>query len=144
MNKYNTGRIGFGVFYLISSFANFFLTIHNTEFLWIVCLENVRFSIYRDFLELIVIPNEKIIILLIVVLELTMAMLLFSKKIFVKIGLSLGIIWVILISPFLPLADVIGHLVLGLIQATLLMGVYDKTVVEMIQSKINTNQTKFG
>jgi len=139
MDKYNVGRIGFGIFYLICSLANLFFGVHNTEFMWAICLENVRFSFYKDFLEQIVIPNEILIVLLIIGFEFTVAMLLFSKAIFVKIGLCFGILWVVLISPYLSLIDVIGHLVLGLLQAILLKGVYDKTVVEMIQSKINTN-----
>lgn len=138
MYKYNIGRIGFGIFYLICSLANFFLTPQHSEYMWILCLENVRFSIQRIFLEQFVIPNEKIVILLIVGFEFTVAMLLFSRNIFVKIGLCLGILWVLFVSQFLPFIDIIGHLAFGILQAILLRGVYDETVVEMIQSKIHT------
>ncbi|MFX0206513.1 MAG: hypothetical protein ACFFDT_11055, partial [Candidatus Hodarchaeota archaeon] len=66
MSKYNVGRIKLGVFYLIASLVNFLHTINNTEYLWIVCLENVHISFYKEILEAIVIPNEKLVILLVV------------------------------------------------------------------------------
>jgi hypothetical protein len=67
-----------------------------------VCLENVHFAFYKEFLEQIVIPNEKLIILLIVVFEFIVSVLILSKEIFVKIGLLLAILWVLFIMPFLP------------------------------------------
>ncbi|MFW9906584.1 MAG: hypothetical protein ACFFFH_19915 [Candidatus Thorarchaeota archaeon] len=136
MTKYNIGRISLGVFYLIASIANFFHTIHNTEYLWIVCLENVHISFYKEILEVIVIPNEKLVILLVVVFEFIVGALILSKEVFVKIGLLLAILWVLIISPFLPWVDIYGHLVLGMFQALLLRGSYDSTVLEIILSYI--------
>ncbi|MFX0182292.1 MAG: hypothetical protein ACFE95_04335 [Candidatus Hodarchaeota archaeon] len=136
MSKHNIGRLGIGTFYLVACFFNLFHTINNTHYLWTVCLENVRFSFYEEFLVQIVIPNEKLIILLIVIFEFIVGMLILSKEIFVKIGLILGIFWVLMIAPFLPLSDVFGHLILGILQAMLLMGNYDTTVLEIIHSKI--------
>ena len=139
MNKYNVSRISLGVFYLVACVFNFFHTINNTQYLWAVCLENVHFSFYKDFLEQIVIPNEQLIILLVVVFEFTVGVLILSKEIFVKIGLLLAIFWVLIIAPFLPWVDILGHLLLGTFQALLLIGNYDTTVLEIIQSKIGSN-----
>ncbi len=139
MNKYNVSRISLGVFYLVACVFNFFHTINNTQYLWAVCLENVHFSFYKDFLEQIVIPNEQLIILLVVVFEFTVGVLILSKEIFVKIGLLLAILWVLIIAPFLPWVDILGHLLLGTFQVLLLIGNYDTTVLEIIQSKIGSN-----
>ncbi|MHA2247231.1 MAG: DoxX family membrane protein [Candidatus Hodarchaeales archaeon] len=139
MNKFNVGRISLGVFYLVAGVFNLFHTIHNTHYLWSVCLENVHFSFYKDFLEQIVIPNEQLIILLVVVFEFIVGVLILSKEIFVKIGLLLTILWVLIITPFLPWVDILGHLLLGTFQALLLIGNYDATVLEMIKSKIGSN-----
>lgn len=136
MSKYNVGRISLGIFYLVACLFNLFHTINNTQYLWTVCLENVRFSFYKDFLEQIVIPNEKLIVLLVVIFEFIVGVLILSKEIFVKIGLILGMLWVLFIAPFLPLNDIFGHLILGILQAMLLMGNYDTTVLEIIQSKM--------
>ncbi|MFX0124637.1 MAG: hypothetical protein ACFFAE_13475 [Candidatus Hodarchaeota archaeon] len=139
MNKFNISRIGLGIFYLISCIFNLFHTINNTQYLWAVCLENVQFSFYKEFLEQIVIPNEILIILLIVVFELIVGILILSKGIFVKIGLLLAILWVLIIAPFLPWVDILGHLLLGTFQTLLLMGTYDTTVLEIVQSKLGSS-----
>lgn len=139
MNKYNVGRISLGVFYLVACLFNLFHTINHTQYLWAVCLENVHFSFYKEFLEQIVIPNEQLIILLVVVFEFIVGVLILSKEIFVKIGLLLAIFWVLIIAPFLPWVDILGHLLLGTFQALLLMGNYDTTVWEIIQSKIGSS-----
>ncbi len=136
MNKYNVGRIGLGIFYLVACFFNLFHTINNAHYIWIVCLENAHFSFYKEFLIQIVIPNEKLIILLVVVFEFIVGMLILSKEIYVKVGLTLAILWVLLIAPFLPLIDILGHITLGGLQALLLMGNYDTTLLELIKSKI--------
>jgi hypothetical protein len=88
------------------------------------------------FLEEIVIPNEKLIILLIVVFELIVGLFILSEGLFVKIGLILGILWVLSVSTFLPFTDILGHLGLGIFQALLLMGNYDTTFLELLRSKI--------
>ncbi|UCG00332.1 MAG: hypothetical protein JSW11_11855 [Candidatus Heimdallarchaeota archaeon] len=137
MEKFNVSRIGLGLFYLIAGVVNLVHTIHNTHYLWSVCLENVHFSFYKEFLEQIVIPNEILIILLVIVFEFIVGILILSKEFFVKIGLSLAILWVLIIAPFLPWVDVFGHLVLGMFQALLLIGNYETTVLEIIQSKIS-------
>ena len=138
MNKYNIARVGLGTFYIIAGLFNLFHTIHNTHYLWIVCLENVHLSFYRVILEQIVIPNEQLIILLVIVFEFIVGVLILSKEFFVKIGLLLAILWVLIVSPLLPWVDIFGHLVLGMFQALLLRGNYDTTVLEIIQSYIQT------
>ena len=134
MNRLNISRIGIGLFYLVSSFFNLFHTMNNTQYLWIVCLENVRFSFQTQFLEKIVIPNEKFIVLLIVIFEIIVGLFILSKGLFVKIGLILGIFWVLSIATFLPLDDILGHIGLGVLHALLLMGNYDTTFWEIIKS----------
>lgn len=138
MDIFNVGRICLGIFYLVSSFFNLFHTINNTEYLWTVCLENVRFSFQKDFIEQIVIPNEKVIVLLIVGFEFTVSMLILSEGIFVKIGLILGILWVLFVAQFLPVSDILGHLILGILQALLLVGNYQATLLEIILLKIQS------
>ncbi|MFX1508385.1 MAG: hypothetical protein ACFFDC_20065 [Promethearchaeota archaeon] len=139
MSKYNVSRISLGVFYLIASLVNFFHTIHYTKYLWIVCLENVHISFYKEILEVIVIPNEKLVILLVIVFEFIVGVLILSKKIFVKIGLMLAMLWILIITPFLPWVDILGHLLLGVFQALLLMGTYDMTVLEIMQQNLRSN-----
>jgi hypothetical protein len=136
MNLYNVGRICLGIFYLVAGLFNLFHTIHNTQYLWTVCLENAHFSFYKEFLKQIVIPNETLIILLIVVFEFIVGVLILSEGFFVKIGLILAILWVMFVAPFLPLGDIMGHLVLGIFQVLLLMGNYDTSFWEIIQLKI--------
>jgi hypothetical protein len=133
LTKFNVGRIIVGIFYLISAGFNLFHTINHTEYLWIVCLENVRFSLQKEFLERLIIPNETIIILLIVSLEIMMGVLILTQGIYVKIGLILGILWVLFVAQFLPMTDIIGHIILGCIQALLLLGTYDEPVSGVIK-----------
>lgn len=136
MSISNVGRIVIGIFYVFACFINLFHTINNTDYLWTICLENVRFPIQREFLEKIVIPNEKIIVLLIVALEFTMGVLILNQGIYVKIGLVLGIMWVLFVAQFLPMNDIVGHLILGIIQALLLLENYDLTLLDIIKSVI--------
>ncbi|MFX0173086.1 MAG: hypothetical protein ACFE9L_14330 [Candidatus Hodarchaeota archaeon] len=139
MNLYNVGRISLGIFYLVSSLFNLFHTINNTHYLWMVCLENVHFAFYKQFLEQIVIPNEKLVILAVVIFEFIVGVLILSKEIFVKIGLLFTILWVLFIIPFLPWSDIIGHLLLGTFQTLLLLGNYDRSVLEIIKRKKKIN-----
>ncbi|MHA2109567.1 MAG: hypothetical protein ACW99R_17805 [Candidatus Hodarchaeales archaeon] len=136
MTLFNVGRIILGIFYLISAGFNLFHTINNTEYLWIICLENVRFPLQKEFLEILIIPNEKIIILLIVALEIVMGILILSQGPYVKIGLILGILWVLFVAQFLPMDDIIGHIILGCIQAFLLLETYDETIYKVIKGVI--------
>ena len=136
MTLFNVGRIILGIFYLISAGFNLFHTINNTEYLWIICLENVRFPLQKEFLEILIIPNEKIIILLIVTLEIVMGVLILSQGPYVKIGLILGILWVLFVAQFLPMDDIIGHIILGCIQALLLLETYDETIFKVIKGVI--------
>ncbi|MHA2175980.1 MAG: hypothetical protein ACXABI_14215 [Candidatus Hodarchaeales archaeon] len=136
MTVFNVGRIIFGAFYLISAGFNLLHTINNTEYLWIVCLENVRFPLQKEFLERLIIPNETIIILLIVALEIVMGVLILTQGTYVKIGLILGILWVLFVSQFLPINDIVGHLILGGIQALLLLETYDETVFEVVNGVV--------
>ncbi|UCE12217.1 MAG: hypothetical protein JSV04_08420 [Candidatus Heimdallarchaeota archaeon] len=132
MEKYNIGRISLGIFYLVAAVVNLIHTIHNTHYLWSVCLENVLFSFYKDILEQIVIPNEKLIILMVVVFEFIVGVLILSKDVFVKIGLILATLWVLFVAQFLPWVDILGHLLLGIFQGLLLMGNYDTTILEIV------------
>ncbi|MFX0052786.1 MAG: hypothetical protein ACFFAJ_15535 [Candidatus Hodarchaeota archaeon] len=141
MNLYNVGRISLGVFYLVSSLFNLLHTINNTHYLWMVCLENVHFAFYKQFLEQIVIPNEKLVILVVVIFEFIVSVLILSKEIFVKIGLLLATLWVLFIIPFLPWSDIIGHLLLGTFQALLLLGNYNRSVFEIIK---NVERDEYG
>ena len=124
------------MFYNLDEISNLFHTINNTDYLWTICLENVRFPIQREFLEKIVIPNEKIIVLFIVALEFPMGVLILNQGIYVKIGLVLGILWVLFVAQFLPMNDIVGHLILGIIQALLLLENYDLTLLDIIKSVI--------
>jgi hypothetical protein len=54
----------------------------------------------------------------------------------VKIGLILGILWVLFVSQFLPINDIVGHLILGGIQALLLLETYDETVFEVVNGVV--------
>jgi len=132
MDISNVGRLSIGIFYLVACIFNLFHTINNTEYMWTVCLENARFSFQKEFLVQIVIPNEKLVVLLIVAFEFVVSMLILSKGNFVKIGLTLGILWVLFIATFLPKSDILGHLILGIIQGILLIGNYDATLLEII------------
>jgi hypothetical protein len=96
----------------------------------------VRFPLQKEFLEILIIPNEKIIILLIVALEIVMGILILSQGPYVKIGLSLGILWVLFVAQFLPMNDIIGHIILGCIQAVLLLETYDETIYKVIKGVI--------
>ena len=133
MTKYNVGRISLGIFYLVSGVFNLFHTMHNTQYLWTVVLDNFHFSFYEDFLIQIVIPNEKSIIFLIVVFEFIVGVLILSKEVFVRIGLILAILWVLFVSTFLPWNDILGHLLLGIFQGLLLNDNYDTSFVEIVR-----------
>ena len=132
MSILNIGRLIIGIFYLVACIFNLFHTINNTEYMWTVCLENTRFSFQKEFLEKLIIPNEKLVILLIVIFEFVTSMLILSSGNFVKVGLILGIVWVLFVAQFLPKTDILGHLFLGMIQGILLVENYNKTLLEII------------
>lgn len=62
-----------------------------------------------------------------------MGVLILSQGIFVKIGLITGILWVLFVAQFLPINDVVLHIILGFIQTVLLLGTYDVLALELFK-----------
>lgn len=136
MDKSNILRIIFGLFYLAAAVFNFTYTSRNPQPLYDWFAENALIPFYKDFLLSVVVPNLDSIILLVVVFEIVVGVLILSKQNFVKMGLSLGIIWALFLVPLLPIGPpMLTNLILASLQAFLLRKEYDKSFLEILRSK---------
>ena len=137
MDKSNILRIIFGLFYLAAAVFNFTYTLRQPQPLdWFA--ENALIPFYKDFILSVVVPNSDLIILLVVVFEIVVGVLILSKRIFVKAGLVLGIIWALILVPLLPIGPpMLTNLILASLQAFLLRSEYDRSFLEILRSKFH-------
>ena len=142
MDKSNILRIIFGLFYLAAAVFNFTYTLRHPQQLRLFYdsfAENALIPFYKDFILSVVVPNSDLIILMVVVFEIVVGILILSKRIFVKVGLSLGILWTLFFVPILAVGPpMLTNLILASLQVFLLKKEYDKSFLEILRSKFHS------
>ncbi|MFX1465521.1 MAG: hypothetical protein ACFFA5_03515 [Promethearchaeota archaeon] len=132
----NRGRICFGLGYLVAALFNLSFTLRNHQILWDFFLENAHLSFYKDFLTNVIIPNGALFIIFTVIFEIIVGVLVLNKLVLVRIGLVLGLLWVIFLIPLLPLGpEMLTNIILAALQAILLRKEYETTFLEMLRER---------
>ena len=94
----NIGRILWGMFFIVSSIINLFITLPNPV-LYKSFAELTFFHFYRRLLLSIAFPNAYLITGLVVVFELVVGVLILSKKAAVRRGLIFSASWLLFVFP---------------------------------------------
>jgi len=132
----NRGRIGFGLGYLIAALFNLTFTLRTHQPLWDFFLENAHLSFYKDILINVIIPNGALFVILTVVFEIVTGVLILNKSLIARIGLVLGVLWVIFLIPILPLGpEMLTNIILAAVQAILLRKEYETTFLEILRER---------
>ena len=137
--KPNAGRIFLGLFFLVMAIGvNGSFTFTNPQ-AYVEYASGGLIPIYRDIALTIVKLNPMLFGLLLMSFEIAMGLLLLHKKKSVKIGLIGTMVFLIGIAPL----GFIQFPWLGLIigEAYLLTKEFDSTFLEIIRSKLNTQQS---
>jgi hypothetical protein len=136
MSWSNRGRIGFGLGYLVAAIFNLTFTLRAPQPLWDFFLENSHLLLYDDILLNIIIPNGALFIILTVVFEIVTGVLILNKLLISRIGLILGVLWVVFLIPMLPLGpEMLTNLILAAVQLILLRKEYELTFLEMLRQR---------
>jgi hypothetical protein len=132
----NRGRIGFGLGYLIAALFNLIFTLRAPQPLWDFFLKNAHLSLYNDILTNIIIPNGALFIILTFVFEIITGLLIINKLLISRIGLILGVLWVVFLIPMLPLGpEMLTNIILAVLQLILLRREYELTFLEMLRQR---------
>ena len=132
----NRGRIGFGLGYLVAALFNLIVTLRTPQPLWDFFLENAHLSFYKDILINVIIPNGTLFIIFTAIFEIVLGVLILNKLLIARIGLVLGVLWVIFLIPILPLGpEMLTNIILAAVQVILIRKEYEFTFLEMIRQR---------
>jgi hypothetical protein len=132
----NRVRIGFGLGYLVAAIYNLTFTLRTHQPLWDFFLENAHLSLYKDILINVIIPNGVLIVILTVIFEIVLGVLILNKLLIARIGLIIGILWVVFLIPMLPLGpEMLTNIILSAVQLVLLRKEYEFTFLEMLRQR---------
>jgi len=131
----NIIRIGWGLGFLVAAGFNLIVTLRNPQPLD-GFLENARFTIYKDMLENLIIPNSSVFIVLTVVFQVVTGVLILNKLLWARLGLVLALLWPIFLLPLMPKGPEMATVILLAIgPALLLLGEYETTFWELLRAR---------
>ena len=133
----NKVRIGWGVGFLVAAVFNLTYTLQaDLISFWEWFLENAWFTVYKDMLENIVIPNGSVIVVLTVVFEVVTGVLILHKLLWARLGLVLALLWAIFLLPLMPKGlGMAPNILLAIGPALLLLGEYETTFWELLRAR---------
>jgi len=133
MKSTNLIRMLMGIIYIFGAATNLRFALTNSQ----IYADFASFAIipfYRTFWTEIVMPNVITWILLVAAFEMLMAILILSKGKLVKIGLGGVVLFNLFLIPFWWFGWALINLVIALVQAFLLRGNYESSVIGLLRS----------
>ena len=133
----NIIRIGWGLGFLVAAAFNLIYTLQaDLDPFWEWFRENAWFTVYKDMLERIVIPNGSVIVVLTVVFEVVTGVLILNKLLWARLGLVLALLWPIFLLPLMPKGpEMTTVILLAIGPALLLLGEYETTFWELLRAR---------
>ena len=132
--KPNAGRIFLGFFFLAMAIGVNIITVLVAPQSYVEMGKNALIPFYRWVFLNIIALNPPLFVLPIAVFQIAVALMILSKKIYVKIGLVGGIIFLLGITPLG--IESLPNPVLALALALLLRKEFDMTFLEILRSKL--------
>jgi len=128
----NIVRIIFGFVLLAGAAANAYLTLTQPE-VYVTFADTALIPLYRNLWQTLVVPYLRFWLALVIVLELTLAVLILSKGKWVKVGLVSAIIFFLLLVPFWWEGGAIINIVFALILALPLRYNYHSSIIDLLK-----------
>ena len=122
MNLSNLGRIVIGLGYLASAVFNIVFTLRDPQPFLNYIVEYGSFDFINNLITKYIVPNSTMILVIIILCEIITGALILSKGIFIRIGLLLGIIWMIGLIPVPIAPPAVVNSMLSLILLLFLFG----------------------
>ena len=122
LNISNLGRIIIGLGYLASAIFNITVTLRDPQPFLNYIIEYGSFDFINNLITKYIVPNSTMILVLVVLCEIITGVLILSKGIFIRIGLLLGIVWMVGLIPVPIAPPAVVNSILSLILLLLLFG----------------------
>lgn len=122
MNLSNLGRIVIGLGYLASAVFNIVFTLRDPQPFLNYIVEYGSFDFINNLITKYIVPNSTMILVIIILCEIITGALILSKGIFIRIGLLLGIVWMIGLIPVPIAPPAVVNSMLSLILLLFLFG----------------------
>ena len=122
MNLSNLGRIVIGLGYLASAVFNIVFTLRDPQPFLDYIVEYGSFDFINNLITKYIVPNSTMILVIIILCEIITGALILSKGIFIRIGLLLGIVWMIGLIPVPIAPPAVVNSMLSLILLLFLFG----------------------
>jgi len=113
-----------GVAYLASAVFNTVYTLPRSDELDGYA-DGAWFGFLGDFMRDVFMPNGDLFMTAVILFEITVGLLILSRRTFVDIGVAASVAWVLIVLPFLAWPYLITNLVLAILQGVLLLRRYD-------------------
>jgi hypothetical protein len=122
LNLSNLGRIVIGLGYLASAVFNIVFTLRDPQPFLNYIVEYGSFDFINNLITKYIVPNSTMILVIIILCEIITGALILSKGIFIRIGLLLGIVWMIGLIPVPIAPPAVVNSMLSLILLLFLFG----------------------
>jgi hypothetical protein len=131
---WNTWRGVVGGFYLAAAVFNALYTVPKTgePDLLDGYADGAWFPVLEDFMRDVFMPNDQLLLVLVIVFEVAVGLAILNRGIWVDVGVAASLLWVIAILPFLAWPYLITNVVLVVLQGVLLLRRYDNSIWSLI------------
>jgi hypothetical protein len=116
-----------GVAYLASAVFNTVYTLPRSDELDGYA-DGAWFGFLGDFMRDVFMPNGDVFMTAVILFEITVGLLILSRRTLVDVGVLASVGWVLIVLPFLAWPYLITNIVLAILQGVLLLRRYDTTV----------------
>jgi hypothetical protein len=130
---WNVWRAFIGFAYLTAAVFNTIYTLPRSNQLDGYA-EGAWFPFLEDFMWDVFMPNGELFMTLVIIFEITVAILILSRSSYVDIGVGASILWVLGILPFLAWPYLTTNLILALMQGAILLRRYDTSIWDLARS----------
>jgi hypothetical protein len=130
----NIVRIIFGFVFMAGAVVNAFLALTQPE-VYTTFADTSIVPVYRELWQSLVVPHLGFWLGLTVLFEITTGILILSKGVWVKVGLTLAILFFLFLVPFWWEGGAMINIVFALLVALLLRYDYDDSIIDLIRRK---------
>ena len=132
---WNTWRGVVGGFYLAAAVFNALYTVPKTgePDLLDGYADGAWFPVLEDFIRDVLMPNDQLLLVLVIVFEVAVGLAILNRGIWVDVGVAASLLWVIAILPFLAWPYLITNVVLVVLQGVLLLRRFDNSIWSLVR-----------
>lgn len=132
---WNAWRAFIGVAYLAAAIFNTIYTLPRSDELDGYA-DGAWFPFLETFMRDVFMPNGDLFIILVIAFEVVVGILILSRSIYVDVGVSASVVWVLAVLPFLAWPYLLTNIVLALMQGVLLLHRYDTTIWGLARNRV--------